>query len=270
MKKRIRRAVLSMLEKWGYQVSSIRMQKPALELQNLGHEFKFLLEYPPELASHYLKYRLESKAQLRQDLFALLETGFKKNGFFVEFGATNGVSLSNSYVLEKEFDWAGILAEPSKFWHESLKNNRNVHIETKCVWSTSNELLDFNETEQGSLSTVQEFSHEDTHSASRKNGSVYKVETISLTDLLVKYNAPKHIDFLSIDTEGSEYEILKGLDFTAYTFGVIVVEHNYTALREKIYQLLTDKGYIRKFTAYSQFDDWYIKPSNSLSNSDDA
>ena len=51
-----------------------------------------------------------SKSQLKQDIFVLLETGFKRNGFFVEFGATNGIDLSNTYLLEKRFGWNGILA----------------------------------------------------------------------------------------------------------------------------------------------------------------
>jgi len=62
-----------------------------------------------------------SRSQLRQDLFVLSELNFKKNGFFVEFGATNGVALSNSWLLENQFAWKGSLAEPAKKWHAELK-----------------------------------------------------------------------------------------------------------------------------------------------------
>ena len=85
------------------------------------------------------------------------------------------------------------------------------------------------------------------------------VETISLVDLLKKYNAPKHIDYLSIDTEGSEFDILENFDFNTYSFSVITCEHNYTPMRDKIYDLLTSKGYERKLTEVSRWDDWYIK-----------
>ena len=78
-------------------------------------------------------------------------------------------------------------------------------------------------------------------------------------DLLEKYNAPKYIDYLSIDTEGSEYEILKNFDFEKYVFKIITIEHNYTSMRDKIFTLLTSKGYKRKYENLSQFDDWYVK-----------
>jgi hypothetical protein len=77
--------------------------------------------------------------------------------------------------------------------------------------------------------------------------------------LLRKYKSPKYIDYLSIDTEGSEYEILNAFDFNEYKFGIITVEHNYTPEREKIFTLLSSKGYKRMYQDISLFDDWYIK-----------
>jgi hypothetical protein len=80
-----------------------------------------------------------------------------------------------------------------------------------------------------------------------------------LIDLLRKYNAPKHIDYLSIDTEGSEYDILSEFDFNEYSFGIITVEHNYTSQRDKIFNLLLQNGYKRKHEKHSLFDDWYTR-----------
>ena len=68
----------------------------------------------------------------------------------------------------------------------------------------------------------------------------------------------KTIDYLSIDTEGSEFEILSNFDFETWKFAVITVEHNYTHDRERIYRLLSNYGYQRKFENLSAFDDWYI------------
>lgn len=97
-------------------------------------DMELLLTLPDQHSLQLLKYLPKSKSQLRQDLFVLSELEFKRNGYFVEFGATNGIELSNTYILEEEFEWNGILAEPAKCWHEDLKINRKCHIDTDCVW----------------------------------------------------------------------------------------------------------------------------------------
>jgi len=219
----------------------------------------FLMAHPKEHTPQLIKLLNKSKSQLRQDLFVLSELNFKSNGFFVEFGATNGVDLSNTHLMESTFGWTGILAEPAKCWHKNLRKNRSSKIEEKCVWKDSNSTLVFNETKVAELSTISLFDNADEHSKSRKKGNTYNVRTISLNDLLEKYNAPAQIDFLSIDTEGSEFDILSGLDFNKYSFKVISCEHNFTPMREKIFNLLSSHGYERKFENLSQWDDWYVR-----------
>ena len=98
----------------------------------------------------------------------------------------------------------------------------------------------------------------DFHAQRRKQGKRYQVKIISLEDLLGKYDAPSVIDYLSIDTEGSEFEILSSFNFEKYKFKIITCEHNFTSNREKIYSLLTEKGYVRKHTEISKFDDWFV------------
>jgi FkbM family methyltransferase len=235
-----------------------KLQK-LLYSRNSVHDIDFLLAFPDDQASDLLRLLKKSKAQSRQDLFVLFELSFKRDGFFVEFGATNGIDLSNTYLLEKEFNWKGILAEPAKCWHNDLKANRSAKIDTDCVWNESNSILSFNEAEEADLSTVNAFSSVDSHKHNRRRGSKYEVKTISLLDLLVKHRAPKQIDFLSIDTEGSEYEILKNFNFNDYLIKIIVCEHNFTPMREKIFILLSEAGYVRKYEKISRMDDWYVK-----------
>ena len=227
-------------------------------LRNQLHDLELLKNIDKKQRLNFIDYLDLSKSQLRQDLFVLSELEFKKKGYFVEFGATNGLDISNTYLLEKKFDWNGIVAEPAKKWHHELKKNRKVNIETDCVWRETGKVLNFNEVDETELSTIDKFSSSDQHQNLRKNGKQYKVSTISLKDLLAKYMAPKIIDYLSIDTEGSEYEILKNFDFKSYKFKVITCEHNYNENREKIYNLLSDNGYKRKLTKISKFEDWYI------------
>lgn len=229
-----------------------------------AENFDFLQIVSNEYVSSLIAALPNSKAQLRQDLFVLSEVGFKNNGFFVEFGATNGIDLSNTHLLEKEFHWKGILAEPAKVWHFDLKKNRSVKIETDCVWKQTGEKLMFNEVRDskynGELSTINSFSASDLHGKARKaNNNVYSVDSISLTDMLEKHGAPSKIDYLSIDTEGSEFEILNAFDFERYDIKIITCEHNYTPMRDKIFELLSSHGYIRKYEEFSQFDDWYVR-----------
>jgi FkbM family methyltransferase len=220
---------------------------------------ELLLECPDGFDAQISRALRRSKSQLGQDLFVLFELSFKTGGYFVEFGAANGIDLSNTCLLEKEFGWTGIVVEPALRWREDLIINRKCHIDTSCVWRESNAVLTFNETGLAEYSTVDTYSLSDIHSQKRKDGRKYSVDTITLADLLDKYNAPKLIDYLSIDTEGSEYEILRDFDFNKYQFRAITCEHNFTPLRENIFSLLTNNGYVRKFEGISNYDDWYVR-----------
>jgi FkbM family methyltransferase len=199
-----------------------------------------------------------SRSQFKQDVFALMVNKFKKGGYFIEFGSTNGYDISNTYILEKQFGWRGVLAEPAKTWHKNLIKNRNCNVEFDCVWRTTGELLDFDMVEEGELSTLSIFSNKDEHAKARQAKKTYAVNTISLIDLLKKYDAPKVIDYLSVDTEGSELDILSGFDFNQYRFNCITIEHNFTENREKLKSLLEQNGYKRVFEYLSKWDDWYI------------
>jgi FkbM family methyltransferase len=200
----------------------------------------------------------KSKSQVRQDLFVLSELNFKQNGYFVEFGATNGIDLSNTYLLETEYGWSGILAEPATIWHQDLEKNRKAKIDKRCVWKNSGESIAFNETKVAELSTIDSHSSSDFHAKSREGGNKYSVQTISLMDLLAEHQAPEEIDYLSIDTEGSELEILENFDFQKYRFKIITCEHNYTPMREKLSALFEKSGYHKKYEHLSLFDDWWV------------
>ena len=223
----------------------------------------FLLKFMPvvENPKKTLKLIPSSKSQLFQDLFVLEKLNWKKSGYFVEFGATNGLDLSNTYLLEKEFFWTGILVEPGKNWHKQLRSNRSTYISEKCVWKSSDQMIIFNESVHPEFSTIDSLTHFDGMDKSRSSRDRYFVETTTLFDLLQDANAPTLIDYLSIDTEGSEYEILKEFDFSKYQFGVITVEHNHNVNEDKIDELLNKNGYSRVYREVSDFDGWYIHKS---------
>lgn len=193
-----------------------------------------------------------SRSQLMQDLFVdfALDTDA---GFFVEFGACDGVTLSNSAYFESTRAWRGILAEPARRWHRALVRNRPAAtIDTRCVWASSGGELEFAEARAGELSSVTTLA--DPTAAVRR----YKVTTVSLDDLLAEHAAPAPVDYLSIDTEGSELTILAAFDLERWRPRVLTVEHNYTVQREPIRRLLVDRGYINVLPEFSLFDDWFV------------
>lgn len=81
---------------------------------------------------------------------------------------------------------------------------------------------------------------------------------MSLEDLLDQNNAPPIIDYLSIDTEGTEYDILSNFNFERYKYRVVTCGHNYTPLHQRIESLMERNGYKKVLQEYSQFDDWDV------------
>ena len=208
-----------------------------------------------KLELNYDSLRAQSNSQLDQDLFVISVVG-KSHGFFVDIGAADGIRLSNTKLLE-DLGWKGILVEPSKYWHPILKN-RLGYI-SHCAISKDDYGENFLETTDPYKSTLFESLGKDKHE--RRTKSMYEVPSITLVNLLKKYDAPNVIDYLSIDTEGSDFEVIQNFDFNLYKFKVITIEHNFTDSREKIYNLLTANGYGRVLEYFSGHDDFYVLES---------
>jgi len=267
----MKQSINVLLSKLGYRVVQ---DSPLLfhgqALNNLYKQAPWI-NYWLELSHHQRNivspFLCSSQAQLGQDLFAyveMLSNSESRTPFFVDIGASDGVRFSNSWMLEKTLGWQGIVAEPARCWHQSLNVNRSCIVDTNAVFSSSGEKLLFldvsNSKGYRELSGLATTSGSDERRQDRQaDPTTYNVQTISLVDLLSRHNAPSFIDFLSIDTEGSEFEILKPFDFDSYRFGAICVEHNYNpVIRNSLYDLLSSKGYQRKHVTASAWDDWYV------------
>ena len=243
-----------------------------LDIYSLCHAAlikKVLISDESKLLSDFIN-SLENKSkiirsQLLQDAFAEFIIGDRYSKTFLEFGATDGISLSNSYMLENSYKWIGLLAEPSPQWHDELKNNRpNTKILTKCIWKSSGEKLDFFVSNVGELSSINDFIHSDLSSmpgntqARVQKGKVVEVETISINDAIKNNFGGDAPSYISIDTEGSEYEILQSFDFEKYQPVLFTIEHNFTDLENKIDELMHSNGYVRVFKEITAFDAWYV------------
>jgi FkbM family methyltransferase len=200
-----------------------------------------------------------STSQLGQDLWVLQKTGHKRGGYFVEFGATNGILLSNTYLLENRYDWRGICAEPHPGFFAQLRKNRRCQVSDACIAGEGGRDVEFILADE--YGGIADFANTDMHAekrnAFRAAGKTMHLMTTSLDELLTSHRAPRNIDYLSIDTEGSEYEILKSFPFERWRIRCITVEHNYQPVREAIRLLLESHGYQRE---EAQWDDWYHLP----------
>lgn len=197
---------------------------------------------------------MENYSQFGQDIHIINNIyNKKKNGYFVDIGAYDGVNMSNTYLLEKNYEWKGICVEGNPRYFKKLESIRKSINVSCAIYINDNEELDFIDDINGGCSGFQK-----TNSHNFLNDCpIIKVKTKNLTKLLEENNAPNFIDYLSIDTEGSEYDILNSHNFDKYKFGYITVEHNHiNTNRLKIRNLLTSKGY--KFYRENGVDDDYI------------
>jgi len=181
---------------------------------------------------------------------------FPKPGYFVEAGAHNGVGDSQTKYLE-DSGWTGICVEPSAAYH-GLVESRKCKTDNRCLWSKC-ETVAFRQVRGNGieLSGIEKCFC-DSHD--RRDGDIVQKETVSLTSLLRQHQAPRTIQFMELDTEGSEYEILAAHDFDAYPILALAVEHNGVARsRERICALLESKGYVLDHG--NEIEDYYLHSS---------
>jgi FkbM family methyltransferase len=262
----VRKSLRFVLSKVGLVMISQETYSLLLQLGKFYWGDPFLLLFRnPERVRELI---VHSKSGVRQDLFVISELGFKSNGFFVEVGAFDGITSSNTAMLENKFSWSGIAIEPSKKLGHKLEMNRSCLVDHRAVWSHSGLELQFEELGDSQLSTLADFVRGGIQGSNRQtitNGSTYLVNTISLNDLLLEYNAPNDIDYISIDTEGSEFEILRTFDFARFNVSIFTIEHNYDeVMRSKIQALMFANGFEVRYPEISHQDDWFVKVGLSI------
>jgi FkbM family methyltransferase len=191
----------------------------------------------------------KSYAQFEQDLWiALVIAPGKRDGFYVDVGSADGEHISNTKLLD-EMNWKGICIDP----FPTNMQRRTCQVFSQPVFRESGKTVSFRTAgEMGGIA-------EDLGKYKDATSRVKTVElvTATLDEILVKGHAPKHIDYMSIDIEGAEYDALLGLSLDQYQIGAFTIEHNFEGeKRENIRKLLTEKGYVR--VGAWGVDDWYV------------
>jgi FkbM family methyltransferase len=170
--------------------------------------------------------------------------GHKTKGFFVDVGAHDGISINNTKMLES-LGWEGICIEPHPKVFQRLIQNRKCKSVNCAVWNENTKvkfLVLTGPTEM--LSGIYE-SYDPKHyqriqhELRRDGGTSDLIEIEALKFESIVQN--KNIDFMSIDTEGSELQILQKIDFENYNIDLICVENNF--FESKFEEFLVTKGY---------------------------
>lgn len=224
-----------------------------LNLYNLTKIKIFILSFINYKNDDFFKFLIKniknSYSQIFQDLLVLYLLRQKKNGQFIEIGVGNGTDLSNTYLLEKNYNWNGILCEPDIRNFKNIKECRNSKLVDYLIDNKCDDKVEF-------------YLNEDPYSSSSKNlkNSIKKIysKSICLNHLFEKNHMHK-VDYISIDTEGNEYEILKNFNFKKYKVKIFTIEHNFDfEKRKKINDLLAFNGYKNIYRYLSHMDDWYV------------
>jgi FkbM family methyltransferase len=197
------------------------------------------------------------RSQKGQDKWVILEIlPFKRRGFFVDLGASDGVTTNNTYALEKLFNWSGICIEPNPGFLELIKERRRCVVADSVV-SDRNEEVRFR-IDNGSLGGIVA---DDTDNNRRlradelETATIVSRRSVTLNEVLDRYNAPSVIDYLSLDVEGAEERVIRSLDFTKYRFRCMTVERPTPVVNE----ILAHNAYV--FVKNHHFDSFYVHSS---------
>ena len=215
---------------------------------------KLILPKPErKFLSFVIRNRDISNSQIFQDLLPLyiFQNNLETKSYFVEVGANDGITFSNTLLLEEKYGWDGLLIEPNQKLAEVI-NIRKCKWAPFAVGEKNNEIKKFFASTNSLLSST---SHK-----SRSFVTEYEVISHTLTKILKINNVPQNIDFMTIDIEGDELEAIRNLDLNYYQIKIICVEHNYDRIKEALIDdHMKSYGYVRILRVASQFDAFYVK-----------
>jgi FkbM family methyltransferase len=198
--------------------------------------------------------REKSYGQFQQDLWVTRGVApGKRDGYYVDVGSADGELISNTKLLD-DLGWKGVCIDP----FPKNMSQRTCQVFRQPVFSESGKLVKFRAA--GNLGGIDQDLNRYKSTDAVMHAPMVEFVTATLDEILAKAHAPKYIDYMNLDVEGAEYDVLRGLSFDRYQIGSLTVEHNFEmAKREAIHNLLAAKGYVR--VRSWEVDDWYVHGS---------
>jgi FkbM family methyltransferase len=179
---------------------------------------------------------------------------FKKKGFYVDVGAFDGIHLSNTYSFEQQ-GWQGILVEAHPFYYELCEKNRpgSICVHAACVGNETLKEVEFQSETLGLLSGIKGGREKDVCKRYRNRGLNFegfkksRVPACTLNELFDRFlPGGTDIDFVSIDVEGTELDVLQGLDLARFSPRVLIVECNAVTENQRVKEYLAEvNGFVQ-------------------------
>ena len=269
---RLKNVIRSLLAQFGLSISRISPNnaensalgyKIAGLLEKLGTEDKRDLIHFFSAFAVFEKAGISPQGQVLQDVFAAAWAG--PAPFPVDCGAGRPRYLSNTWTLQQHRGWHGLLIEPNPNFAEELKARAQADVRLGEVAAGSDGFIKFLMLDE--LSCAVDKMRPDWAAELRQNalqeGQVTEVERISLTSLLNQHaGEPRMLDFLSLDVEGAEIDVLNSLDHTQWSFRSIAIEHaDLPELSRTFDEILLPRGYRRVLREVSAFDAFFVHES---------
>lgn len=174
-----------------------------------------------------------------------------KNGFYVDVGAHNGIDINNTLYFERNNNWNGINIEPIKKIFDSLVKNRPNDININCAVCNHNGETEFylNEGYTEMLSGIKD-NYDKRHLERLNNENIDNFSTTQIIKVITKKldtifdeNNISHINYLSIDVEGAEFEVIKSINFDKVFIDIIGFENNFIDVSIPIIIFLENNGF---------------------------
>ena len=204
----------------------------------------------------FCKIEYFSNSQFGQDDWVLDYFNNKRNGTYLEIGVHDGIKNSNTVKLDRDFGWTGICVDP--FMKNMEKRTcKQFHV------ALGSEDKEVNFVMADGLSGAEEYSlsaeHNGLYADSLKDKSQKKVQMLRVDDILSHSGLPSIIDYMSLDVEGSEMDILKSFPFDKYCVRYSTIETNNDKAKEKeMTEFMKGKGYT--FLKHEEVDHVFINP----------
>jgi FkbM family methyltransferase len=216
----------------------------------------FTLKNPfklPYYIFRYLRENYRSRRGINKLSTKLMAYLNYSDGFYVELGANDGISQSNTLYLEKSLNWRGVLVEPNNENYLKCVQNRselNAIFRNACVgfdYKKASVNFLYADLMSISLELESDIANPELHQEiglrflpGNKNYLHFTAPASTLNNLLVDASAPTLIDLLVLDVEGAEMEVLKGIDHSKFKFKYMCIESRSS---QKLFDYLYPLGY---------------------------